>query len=244
MSLGLILIDTENHDMARYVLNLSVEMLEPKHVLVFSDVPLISGCQHIEINKIEHISEYNKILIKEAVNFLQCDRYLVIQYDGFPLDNSLFSSSFLSCDYIGAIWPNKTGAMVGNGGFSLRSKKLFEAVAEHDTSYDGQEPEDLYICCTLRQILELERNVEFAKVEIARQFSFEQPFQPRNTFGFHGVFNLPWVFRSDFNFLLNHLNDRTLMMKRNWLEFGANFLTNAEREVFLSLLACRFNNMH
>jgi hypothetical protein len=240
-SLGLILIDTENHDMASYVLSRSIDLLDPKDVIVFSDWPLISGAQYVKIDKIKDITDYNKILIRGVANFLKCDHYLVVQYDGFPLDRRRFLTNFLSYDYIGAIWPNEAGGAVGNGGFSLRSKKLFEVLADLSVFYDGTEPEDLYICETLRRTLESKWNIDFAPVKIAQKFSFEQPFQDRSTFGFHGVFNLPWVFQSDFNFLLSHLSDKTLQTKRAWLEFGAHFLSQDERKSFLSLLYSRLN---
>jgi hypothetical protein len=117
---------------------------------------------------------------------------LVFQWDGYPLNPHLWTDEFLQYDYIGAPWPthhvstSMGGKQVGNGGFSLRSRKLYDALLKHPISMAN---EDLHICCTLRADLEA-AGIKFAPLEVARRFAIEIPLDENhkltNTFGFHG----------------------------------------------------------
>ena len=73
---------------------------------------------------------------------------------------------------------------VGNGGFSLRSRRLLEAGL--DARIVQEHPEDQMLRRTYRQLLEQQHRVQFAPPALARQFAFENE-RPRGpTFGFHG----------------------------------------------------------
>jgi Protein of unknown function (DUF5672) len=76
--------------------------------------------------------------------------------------------------------------VVGNGGFSLRSRKLLLAL--QSLQPDPSEPEDMAICVTLRPRLEREFGIRFAPLEVAQRFAIEYgPHRP--AFGFHGMLN-------------------------------------------------------
>ena len=55
---------------------------------------------------------------------------LFIQWDSWVLNPELWSDEFL-CDYIGAPWWYEDGFNVGNSGFSIRSKRLMQYLADH-----------------------------------------------------------------------------------------------------------------
>jgi hypothetical protein len=75
---------------------------------------------------------------------------------------------------------------VGNGGFSLRSRRFMEACSR---IIKIMHPEDHHICRTYRKQLEAE-GMRFAPIEVAERFSFEGYLQPHkiltNQFGVHG----------------------------------------------------------
>jgi hypothetical protein len=75
---------------------------------------------------------------------------------------------------------------VGNGGFSLRSRRLLEVLA--DEAFEVGHPEDVRICRTWRAELEL-RRVVFADPDTAARFSVEHGPGSERRFGFHGIFN-------------------------------------------------------
>jgi hypothetical protein len=78
---------------------------------------------------------------------------------------------------------------VGNGGFSLRSKKLSEFTKKYSNKYP-EKPEDNIISIYEKEDIE-NNGMKIAPIEIAAKFSVESPteFNPRRdknqTFGFH-----------------------------------------------------------
>jgi len=159
----------------------------------------------------------------------------VIQYDGFVLNADQFSPHFLHYDYIGAPWPNYEVNEVGNGGFSWRSRRLVHAVAQLDYP-DPTEAEDLYICRTMRETLE-RAGCRFAPKAIASHFSVEFPAVPYPTFGFHGIFHLPTVYREMPDFLLDHLSDRIVKTRSGFLLPGFQSVSPATAEKLQQRLA-------
>jgi hypothetical protein len=96
----------------------------------------------------------------------------------------------LDYDYIGATWPQfDDGLVVGNGGFSLRSRRLLHLL--EDDIFEAHHPEDVAICRTWRKMLEEAHGIRFAPPELASTFSAERSGDLRETFGFHGFFNMP-----------------------------------------------------
>jgi hypothetical protein len=110
----------------------------------------------------------------------------VVQWDGFITDPTRWDPRFLEYDYIGAPWPDQDPA-VGNGGFSLRSRRLVDALAAMDTP--EVHPEDHRICQLYRPQLEADFGIRFAPVELAARFSWETGEPPGPSFGFHAFFN-------------------------------------------------------
>ncbi|OOZ38028.1 DUF5672 family protein [Solemya elarraichensis gill symbiont] len=126
---------------------------------------------------------------------------LVIQRDGFVLNPHLWQEQFYEYDYIGAPWPphielkDSLGrcVRVGNGGFSLRSKKLLTLPSELSLPFeekDGLLNEDVLLCASFKTTLE-QHGVRFAPVDVARWFSHEQEvkeIEAIKPFGFHDYF--------------------------------------------------------
>lgn len=115
---------------------------------------------------------------------------LTVHKDGFVLNPRLWEELFLDYDYIGAPWPRSWGHVfqVGNGGFSLRSRKFLRAMQEHADRI--VHPEDVFYCRTIRPELE-KKGMRYAPVEIAARFSQEHPieavpFDDGKIFGYHG----------------------------------------------------------
>lgn len=132
--------------------------------------------------------DYSRFILHGLADHIETDHVLVVQWDGFVRDGRRWQDAFLAYDYIGAVWPHFRDPMaVGNGGFSLRSRRLLEATRLLPV---GLEPEDVAICRTHRHELETIHDLRFAGLEIARQFSYEREISKRDEFGFHGSYNL------------------------------------------------------
>lgn len=121
---------------------------------------------------------------------LTTDFVLSVHKDGFILNPRFWTDEFLQYDYLGAPWPAAWGHAyrVGNGGFTLRSRKFLQKMLEHSSRMTH--PEDLYYAVTARPELESE-GIRFAPVELAARFAVEHPieevpFDYNKVFGFHG----------------------------------------------------------
>jgi hypothetical protein len=117
-------------------------------------------------------------MIKELANHFDTDYVLVTQWDGFIWEPSLWEDDFLAYDYIGAPWPDSLlthGAPikynVGNGGFSIRSKRLQDFLRDDDNLVMHR-AEDVAICQLNRAYLE-KCGFTFAQRSIATRFSLE-----------------------------------------------------------------------
>ena len=91
---------------------------------------------------------------------------------------------------IGAAWPDGYYVnRVGNGGFSLRSKKFLDACIDIFKDEDIMDNEDLLIC-VLRYEDFIKRGIKYAPVNLAVKFSIEDlipEITSMHTFGFHGT---------------------------------------------------------
>jgi hypothetical protein len=85
----------------------------------------------IRMNSVERMrssSAYSRFMLQDLADHVKTDHVLVVQWDGFILDADAWDDRFLEFDYIGAPWPHfGDDHDVGNGGFSLRSRRLLEA---------------------------------------------------------------------------------------------------------------------
>lgn len=178
-------------------------------VLLLSDQPPSRCGPEIEWRRIRPISsreDYSRFMLQQLADQIQTDFALCIQWDGYVLDGRCWKDEFFEYDYIGAPWPHfDDGHRVGNGGFSLRSKRLMEACTR--LPIVRGEAEDIAIGRTHRDWLEKQAGIRFAPEEIARSFAFERLPRGGAEFGFHGVFNMRSILgRSEFRELLGSLD--------------------------------------
>lgn len=171
-------------------LTLSQRGLEFGDVLLLSDRAPGAGtpAEWRQIPPIRSRVEYSRFMLRDLAAHLTTGHALCIQWDGYVLDPARWDPAFLDYDYIGAPWPHFTDGMnVGNGGFSLRSRRLIEACAALPITEDA---EDVAIGRTHRRLLEQRFGLRFAPEEVARRFAFERHAPTGAEFGFHGAFNM------------------------------------------------------
>jgi len=198
---------TENSEKALLALEYSSQNINFKEILLISpsSPPLPHYIKHCPIDKLTW-NEYNEFITNKLHLYFTTEYCILIQTDGFIINPHLWKDEFLKYDYIGAAWnfkkyPFQTNSIspkiielkgiedlnrVGNGGFTLRSKKLLEAVSNHSLKCSG--PEDTFICHTIYDDL-VSQGLTFAPVEIADIFSKDPLPNIDSTFGFHGEKN-------------------------------------------------------
>ena len=172
------------------------------------------------IAPLRDIRDYNRFLMRELVEHVTTPFVLIFQWDGFVLDPARWSDDFLEYDYIGAPWSEGAtppDQRVGNGGFSIRSRRLLEALRDPELDYDPTRGEDQLICHTLRPVLEARHGIRFAPLDIAQRFSFERDGPVDPTFGFHGHFNLPLAMpERDLHWAMERIPER--LWTEGWIQ--------------------------
>lgn len=161
-----------------------------KSIMISHEEPnnIPDNIQFEQIEPLTHDS-YSPFVLHNLWRYVETDYCLLINDDGFIINPDLWSFEFLKFDYIGAPWKNYGQInRVGNGGFSLRSKKLID-LCRYINPYPG-EHEDGAICIRHKNFLE-SNGCKFAPVEVAMKFSLESripecDFDLNNSFGFHG----------------------------------------------------------
>lgn len=162
-------------------------------VLLFTDatgIALPPGIRTVPITRLGSAADYSRFVLDRLHPWIATSHCLIVQWDGFIIDPGAWDDAFLSFDYLGAPWPQfADGHDVGNGGFSLRTRRLLAACAAPEFQSDGL-AEDLAICRTHRDMLERRHGMRYADRATAARFSFERDRTAAASFGFHGAFNL------------------------------------------------------
>lgn len=157
----------------------------------------------VPVHRIEDRRWYSHLILDELKKMIRTEYVLVVQDDGFILNPGAWDDAFYDCDYVGAPWPPtltieppglvlKLENRVGNGGFSLRSRRLLEACSFNTLFRPeyGLMMEDLLIGhFNYRQLAE--KGIRFADASVASRFSGETPSEEGileldDVFGFHG----------------------------------------------------------
>lgn len=173
--------------------------------------PLHRGKFYVERpldSNLESLIEYNKYILYKLFYHVETQHCLLIQADGFVVNGSMWREEFCAYDYIGAPWPLEekryvdpwgNHQRVGNGGFSLRSKKLLQVPQKVEIPWEvnqgsfykhfdqGAYSEDGNICVHNRHIFE-QQGCKFAPLEVAILFSRELDLPDcefGKTLGFH-----------------------------------------------------------
>jgi len=239
---ALAIADTQSYVLANNAIQACTARFDFNQIYVFTDAPQYwPQYRTVVVEKIQGIEDYNRIILDELPKWIEEDFCLVCQFDGFILDPSAFQSDFYNFDYIGAVWPDYPRYRVGNGGFSWRSKKLLHATAMLSHLRQPGESEDLFICRRIREELETHHCCVFADEQTAKLFSYEIMPHDQPAFGFHGIFNLPMVYRNDLRFLIENLPGSVLIEKLPYLQYGANQLDAQHQDEFEKLLKYRIS---
>jgi Protein of unknown function (DUF5672) len=183
-------ISTVNIALTQRAIDLSCEQCAFGDAVFLTSADVSGNCRIEKTKAFRTHEEVSEFMFRDLVQYIHTPFVLLIQWDGYVTSSEAWNNEFLEYDYIGAKWPwHKDGHTVGNGGFSLRSRKLLELLASDEIALPGQLPEDDYICRTLRPKLE-KAGIRFAPERIANRFAYERAQPIQKTFGFHGPFNM------------------------------------------------------
>lgn len=218
-------IATARHRESIYAIENTLKCIDISKIYWFSDIAFPKKIKtevvSIKISPFDPKKSFNEaysfIALKIIPKVVDTDFNLIVHHDGYAVNKDAWTDQFLNYDYIGAVWPifqNKKNRMVGNGGFCLRSKKLYAALNDIDIQYKwthliGEKniyhklrfdptdkhvgksiPEDVIISHFYRKALENQYQIQFAPEHIADRFSIENNLTSvwaTKSFGFHGI---------------------------------------------------------
>ncbi len=198
-------------------LNFSSKEIEFNNKILFSDKKVDGDFDFIKIDTISNIKQYNDFMLSLG-KYIKSPFVLVIQDDGHVINPKKWDEDYLKFDYIGAPWPNdkkwnsrwkkynEVGEKIvhnlsfnriGNGGFSLRSKKFLEYSSTFsDTTFLA---EDIFLNIFNYDYAK-NFGIKYPDIETAINFSYEIPLKGKslekkakkeslnlnNHFGWHG----------------------------------------------------------
>lgn len=183
------------------------QILNDNNIDIFNlEIDLNNNLQNDDVNR-EHFSS---LFLDTLHRCCETDYILTIQQDSGIINPEKWTDDFFGYDYIGAPWPleiiqasdmvagkiKNIKNTVGNGGFSLRSKKYVD-ISKNVPMFHKNE--DLNLCIFNYENMHTQ-GIKFAPPEIAIKFSVEHPIKNLNvfdrnflptyqSFGFHGIFN-------------------------------------------------------
>lgn len=173
----LVCADTLNHALAARAIARRRERIRYGRALFLTDAlpPGIAPPPGVETREIAPLASrdaYSTLMLKGLAQHVEGSHALVVQWDGYVVNPDAWTGEFLGCDYIGAPWPwGAEGSRVGNGGFSLRSRRLLDALADPRVVLQGNEDETIGV--HQRGWLETRHGLRFASEALASRFSFE-----------------------------------------------------------------------
>ncbi len=180
-----------------------------KEAILFTDQDIrLDGIKTITIPSLHTVDMYNDFLLG-IIKYIdpESDFVLIVQDDGFVTNPEMWDPEFLKFDFLGAPWPKEQSWIdlqvakdfmqpgfnqIGNGGFSLRSRKFLELSAKFNNC--AGYGEDCFLN-TVNYGFMWAHGIKYPPVELAQKFSIENnldnwqiplTIDPKAHFGFHG----------------------------------------------------------
>lgn len=217
MSISLCSISNINHNLVGFAFEKTLQTVIFDETLFFSNKKINLGNNYTfkKLSKNFSRNDYSWFMFKELHKHVKTSHVLIIQYDGFAVNQQAWTDVFYDYDYIGApihlynpvlgdIGDKRSyGFTVGNGGFSLRSKKLLDILGTDEflkPLINNFVCEDLAICIEHKDYLIKKYDIKFAPIDVALRFSMESVQGQIYSLGFHGIENIPFFLSEDETF--------------------------------------------
>ena len=199
---SLVTVETMAHELAGLALTDCLKVADFGEVFVYTDDPAklkVNGAVYQQVENWPSKLECVRFCAFEISKPVHTSHILFVEWDAGIFDPEMWNPEFLNYDFVGAPWWWNDDFTVGNGGFSLRSKRLIDHLAEHRDKYPVvNSTSDDTLCRVYRTTLEKE-GFRWAPPELALDFAFETVRRSTESrhFGYHALRNWPAVLDSD-----------------------------------------------
>lgn len=119
----------------------SIKVLEHcKKMCDFGDVKFLSSIPNdyphwVKIQPLNSLIAYSVFMLKDFYKYIDTERCLIVQRDGWILNPQSWNPEWLKNDYTAPLFMQMD--RVGSGGCSLRSKRIMEAASKSIPDWDG-----------------------------------------------------------------------------------------------------------
>jgi hypothetical protein len=191
----LLFVETRAHKITKRVIDDCLTKAEFGEVLIFTDNPdliPVPGARYIAVPDFPDKKQAGKFYYGEAMASVNTDFALMMEWDAGIFDPAKWRPEFLNYDYIGAPWVRPAGdhQNVGNGGFTLMSKRLGQYAVQNFRRWPVYTDWDF---CRLHRGKYEAAGFKWPEGNLASMFSWELGPRNPNHFGYHGAFTWPTV---------------------------------------------------
>jgi hypothetical protein len=191
----LLFVATQAHAITKRVIDDCLTKANFGDVLIYSDQPeliTVPGARYEIVPDFPDKKEAGYFYYSEAMNKVETDFALMLEWDGGICDPTKWLPEFFNYDYVGAPWNMRRGDPydVGNGGFTLISKRFGHFICDNAKDYPAYT--DMDVCRNNRQFYD-GAGFKWPDRSLASCFSWELGPRNPNNFGFHGAFTWPAV---------------------------------------------------
>lgn len=202
-SVTLVVVETLDHELMRVAVEDAVGKADFGEILIFSNESYWHFERPIDYRLVEVENwpsklDWCRFMWHGVPQYVHTRHMLLMQWDAGIWDTSMWREEFLSYDYVGSPWWYKT-KNVGNSGFALKSTRLARYMRDNRGKFPlDVDIEDDQLCRKYRPELE-KIGFTWAPDAIAHDFAFEcaRPSETSRHFGYHAMFNWPYVLDRD-----------------------------------------------
>lgn len=191
----LLFVATQAHDITKRVISDCWSKVKFGETLVYTNDQEkigLDGIRYIPCHNFINKREAGAFYYGKAMEKVETDFALMLEWDGGIFDTAYWKPEFFSYDYIGAPWQVRRNDTrdVGNGGFTLMSKRLGHFICENF----AQHPvfTDVDVCRNQRGAYDA-AGFKWPDRQLASSFAWELGLRNPEHFGFHGAFTWPTV---------------------------------------------------
>lgn len=208
----LLIADDVNPTLAQKVLNIC------QRGITFGAVKLLTSHDG-SIPPLTTLIDYSVFMLTRAHEYINTSHVLVVQRDGFILNPDKWNNDWLKLDYIAPLFMQYD--VVGSGGFSLRSTRMMERIANDWPKWNGTSEHAARIQSQMNYYedgvisFRYKRHYKIATLEQAAEFgqggNRNLSYLRERPFGFHRTWQ-----RIDFNTGFVDSTDLTADLCRNY----------------------------